>query len=77
MMKQVFILLAAATLLSGAAVAEDDVIYKKGYVDGPYGQIHYHSARPADGDGDKTPLVFFHQNPKSAEEYRPLLEIVG
>jgi pimeloyl-ACP methyl ester carboxylesterase len=57
--------------------AEDHVIYKKGYVDGRYGQIHYHSARPAEGSSDKTPVVFFHQNPKSAEEYRPLLEIVG
>ena len=77
MMKQVFLLLAAAALLSGAALAEDGVIYKKGYVDGPYGQIHYHSARPSGGDSTKTPLVLFHQNPKSAEEYRPLLEVVG
>ncbi|MDG2244219.1 MAG: alpha/beta fold hydrolase [Rhodospirillaceae bacterium] len=69
--------LATTALLASAAVAEDQVIYKKGYVDGPYGQIHYHSARPADGTDDKTPLVLFHQNPKSAEEYRPLVEVVG
>ncbi|NKB43708.1 MAG: alpha/beta fold hydrolase [Alphaproteobacteria bacterium] len=77
MMKPIGAFLTTVALLTGAALAEDKVIYKKGYVDGPYGQIHYHSARPSDGDGDKTPLVLFHQNPKSAEEYRPLLEVVG
>lgn len=66
-----------AFLISNTGLAEDSVIYKKGYVDGPYGQIHYHSAQPSDGPGDKTPLVLFHQNPKSAEEYRPLMEITG
>ncbi|MEQ9445173.1 MAG: hypothetical protein RJS98_06380 [Rhodospirillaceae bacterium] len=69
--------MALMTFLFGSAAAEDQVIYKKGYVDARFGQIHFHMARPADGDGDKTPIVFFHQNPKSAEEYRPLLEIVG
>lgn len=66
-----------SALLATGATAEDGVIYKKGYVDGPYGQIHYHSARPEFGDGDKTPVVLFHQNPKSAEEYRPLTELIG
>ena len=71
--------LIALPLLFGPAAAEDQVIYKKGYVDARFGQIHYHMARPAkgDGDGDKTPIVFFHQNPKSAEEYRPLLDVIG
>ena len=45
------------------ASAENDVCYKKGYVDGPYGQVHYHRAQPSSGSGDKTPVVFFHQNP--------------
>ncbi|MEQ8735227.1 MAG: hypothetical protein RIC29_09905 [Rhodospirillaceae bacterium] len=63
--------------LFGSAAAEDQVIYKKGYVDARFGQIHYHMAQPVDGGDSKTPIVFFHQNPKSAEEYRPLLEIVG
>ena len=59
------------------ASAEDAVDYRKGYVDGPFGQIHYHTAQPSLGAGDKTPVAFFHQNPRSAEEYRPLLEVVG
>lgn len=52
-------------------------MYKKGYVDGRYGQLHYHSAFPDAGPGDTTPLVCFHQNPKSADDFRPLLEVVG
>lgn len=69
--------LSYAVLLIGTAAAENAVIYKKGYVDGRFGQIHYHSASPAKETGGKTPIVFFHQNPKSAEEYRPLLEVIG
>ncbi len=70
----VALVFAAGAITSAMA---QDIIYKKGYVDGPFGQIHYHSAWPASGQGDKTPVVFFHQNPKSAEEYRPLVEPVG
>ncbi|MEO0576415.1 MAG: alpha/beta hydrolase [Pseudomonadota bacterium] len=51
--------------------------YKKGYVDGRYGQLHFHSAFPESGADDKTPVAFFHQNPKSADDFRPLLEIIG
>ena len=57
-------------------MSKNQIRYRKGYVDGRYGQMHYHSARPESPSG-KTPVVFFHQNPKSAEEYRPLLEVVG
>ncbi len=72
-------LIAAALLLLdiGVASALEGVNYRKGYVDGPYGQIHFHLAHPASGPGQKAPVAFFHQNPKSAEEYRPLLEVVG
>ena len=47
--------------------------YKRGYVDGPFGQIHYHRAAPA-AAGEKTPIAFFHQNPKSAWEFEYLLK---
>lgn len=80
--KPVFIIalslaLSHGTLTSSTVTAENSVIYKKGYVDGRYGQIHYHSAQPANSARDKPPVVLFHQNPKSAEEYRPLLEVLG
>lgn len=67
----------AACVIFSASATADSVIYKKGYVDGTVGQIHYHSARPIQAETDKTPVVFFHQNPRSAEEYRPLLEVIG
>ena len=35
-------------------------MHRKGYVDGPYGQIHYRSA------GDGTPLLLLHQSPSSS-----------
>ena len=57
--------------------ADEGISYKKGYVDSLYGQVHFHKAQPIAGPGDKTPVVFFHQNPRSAEEYRPLLNVVG
>ena len=71
------ILIAILILAGGQAAMATDVSYRKGYVDGPYGQIHFHLAHPTAGPGQKTPVAFFHQNPKSAEEYRPLLEVVG
>ena len=51
--------------------------YGRDYVDGRFGQIHYHRAWPgADAEG-KTPLAFFHQNHKSAFEYDYLLREMG
>ena len=51
--------------------------YQRGYVNGRFGQIHYHRAWPdAEGNG-KTPLAFFHQNHKSAFEYDMLLREMG
>lgn len=70
-----------ATLIAFVSVAvaaeQTSVVYKKGYVEGPFGQIHYHSAKPGHSPMSRTPVVFFHQNPRSAEEFRPLLQVVG
>ena len=51
--------------------------YKRGYVDGRFGQVHYHRAWPGAEDGGKTPVAFFHQNHKSAFEYDLLLREMG
>ncbi len=51
--------------------------YKRGYVDGRFGQIHYHRAWPGHEGGGKTALAFFHQNHKSAFEYDLLLREMG
>lgn len=51
--------------------------YQRGYVNGRFGQVHYHRAWPGADGNDKTPLAFFHQNHKSAFEYDLLLREMG
>ena len=51
--------------------------YERDYVDGRFGQIHYHRAWPGSGGSGRTPLAFFHQNHKSAFEYDYLLREMG
>ena len=51
--------------------------YKRGYVDGRFGQIHYHRAWPGDEGSGRNALVFLHQNHKSAFEYDLLLREMG
>ena len=47
---------------------------KRGYVDGPYGQIHYRLTENRTAtDQLKRPLAFFHQNPRSSYEYVELM----
>ncbi len=41
---------------------------RRGYADGPYGQVHFHEAGPADG----RPLVLLHQAPVSARQFEPV-----
>jgi len=69
------------TLASQAAQAEPNEApqyrYKRAYVDGPFGQMHYHIAAPAKGVSTHAPIVFFHQNPKSGVEYEFLLKEMG
>lgn len=60
-----------------AADPADQVVIKRGYVDGRFGQLHYHRAQPAGYVGGSAPIVLFHQNPKSAVEYRHLLRALG
>lgn len=62
-------------VLGLCSVARAD--YKRGYVDARFGQVHYHRAWPGDARSGKTPIVFFHQNPKSAVEYEFLLKEMG
>lgn len=62
-----------------ASVSAGPVEYRKGYVDGRFGQVHYHRAYPRNENvsAQKTPIVFLHQNPKSAVEYEHLLRELG
>lgn len=64
-------LLGLASMARAADMAEPPL--RRGYVDGPFGQMHYFIARPAGAGQGRTPVVFFHQNPKSGLEYEFLL----
>lgn len=41
---------------------------RRAYASGPYGQVHFHEAGPADG----VPLILLHQAPVSARQYEPV-----
>jgi len=73
-LKLTFLLPAVLLLVAGEAALAD---YKRGYVDARVGQIHYHVAWPGETATSKPPIVFFHQNPKSAVEYEYLLKEMG
>lgn len=70
-----FIILLAAH--APASAAEQSTV-RRGYVDSPYGQLHYTKATPPGGGNKKTPhLVLFHQSPNSSVEYTELVEELG
>lgn len=67
-------MLAAST----PAFAAEKATVRRGYVDSPYGQLHYSIATPAGGGDKKTPpWVLFHQSPNSSVEYTELVEALG
>jgi pimeloyl-ACP methyl ester carboxylesterase len=49
----------------------DEPLYRRGYVDSPDGQLHY----AEEGSGD--PVVLLHQTPRSWDEYREVLPLLG
>ncbi len=51
---------------------------RQGFVDSPYGQLHYLTAQPHEPKSRwKTPLVLFHMSPLSAREFGPLIAELG
>lgn len=66
-----------SVLIWSAAADASDVVAKRGYADSRFGQIHFHSFAPATGPGPKTPIAFFHQNPRSAVDMEPLTSELG
>lgn len=60
-----------------ASAAEKPAV-RHGYVDYPYGQLHYSTVVPPGGGDRKTPhLVLFHQSPNSSVEYTELVQELG
>lgn len=49
--------------------------FKRGYTDGPYGQIHYRFVKPA--ASTKTPLICLHASPLSGIVFETWLEEMG
>ncbi|MET0241215.1 MAG: alpha/beta fold hydrolase [Sphingobium sp.] len=66
--------LATAPQTDGAAFGSP--IVRRGYVDGPYGQVHYRTAEALEDKGLPT-LVLLHQNPSSSLEYVNLIAQMG
>lgn len=48
-------------------------IIRKGYADGPYGQLHYRLA----GTGEGTPILCLHQTPSSSEDWVPIMSALS
>lgn len=48
----------------------------RAYIDGTYGQMHYHLAHCAEAS-EKPPLLCLHQTPKSGGDYAPLMAALG
>jgi len=45
--------------------------HKKGYADGPFGQLHYMTC------GEGTPLVMVHQSPDSMVQFEPVMSLLA
>lgn len=67
-------LLAHLLLVAVGSVHAADTRF--GYVDGPYGQIHYAISRPTKNSA-KPPLVLLHQVPNTLAEFGPLIGAMG
>ena len=51
-------------------------LVRRGYADGPFGQIHYRIAQPGAASG-RPPLVCLHQPPKTSRDYEVLMGRLG
>jgi pimeloyl-ACP methyl ester carboxylesterase len=47
-----------------------DLIPRRGYADGPFGQIHFHDMGPgSSASGARLPLILLHQAPQNAHQF--------
>src|SRR5690349_14734176 len=68
----------AALAVYVPASAADKPPLRHGYVDMPYGQLHYSTiVPPGGGDKNKPDLILFHQSPNSSVEYNELVQALG
>lgn len=64
-----------ASGVSAAPAGSEVAMMKRGYVDGPYGQIHYRLARPA--HSGKPPLMCLHASPLSGRVFDHWIHEIG
>ena len=69
-------LLLVGALGSTLVAAAADVTVRRGYVDGPFGQVHYRLASP-DTRPSKATLVAFHHTPGSSRHFDPFIRIAA
>lgn len=71
-------MLTILSVLAVPAYSNEKPGLRRGYVDSPYGQLHYSKMTPPGGVDKKTPhLVLFHQSPNSSIEFTALLRELG
>jgi pimeloyl-ACP methyl ester carboxylesterase len=73
---RILIGLIMAATIGCAAQAADLAKLRRGYVDSPYGQLHYVTAGPA-GAAKTVPIVLLHQSPNSSAEFEALVPVLG
>jgi len=67
---------AVAVLVAPHLAWANDVVVKREYVDGPFGQIHLRLARPSDLEREtQPPLALFHYSPGSSPMYANLIPL--
>jgi len=54
-----------------------DILARKFYANGPFGQVHVREAKPNSKAPSKTPLICFHQSPLSGIQYRPFQDVMA
>ena len=73
----VIVALSMSVFSQRADADSGDVVFRRAYAEGGFGQVHLYTAAPGSGSTEKTPLVMFHQSPKSALELKPLILEMG
>lgn len=48
-----------------------EISIRRGYADGPFGQVHYREAKPGMDLSERAAVVCFHQSPMSGMQYQP------
>lgn len=62
---------------TGPAHDAGSVVVRRGFFDGPTGQLHFRRAAPLKAAGNLTPVVLLHQSPLSGRMFSELLPVLA